>query len=73
MVLERTIACLLKEAWQIWSGFRKFCSLVDNAYDPDVKASQLWIDKLHLRGKTCLTFSDNGNGMTPEKLHKMLR
>jgi C4-dicarboxylate-specific signal transduction histidine kinase len=45
----------------------------DNAYDPDVKASQLWIDKIRIHGKLCLTFTDNGNGMQPDKLHKMLR
>ena len=50
-----------------------FYLVIDNAYDPDVKASQLWIDKLYIRSKTCLSFTDNGNGMTPEKLHKMLR
>lgn len=45
----------------------------DNAYDPDVKASQLWIDKIRIWGKDCLTFTDNGNGLPPDKLHKMLR
>ena len=47
--------------------------LADNAYDPDVKASQLWIDKVRIHGKICLTFTDNGNGMHTDKLHKMLR
>ena len=45
----------------------------DNAYDPDVKASQLWIDRTRIHGEICLTFTDNGNGMLPDKLHKMLR
>eukprot|EP00105_Crassostrea_gigas_P033272 XP_011456577.1 PREDICTED: MORC family CW-type zinc finger protein 3-like isoform X7 [Crassostrea gigas] len=45
----------------------------DNAYDPDVNASELWIDKRDINGKTCLTFTDNGNGLVQEKLHKMLR
>eukprot|EP00105_Crassostrea_gigas_P033933 XP_019918081.1 PREDICTED: MORC family CW-type zinc finger protein 3-like isoform X1 [Crassostrea gigas] len=44
----------------------------DNAYDPDVNASELWIDKRDINGKTCLTFTDNGNGLVQEKLHKML-
>eukprot|EP00105_Crassostrea_gigas_P037769 XP_019921917.1 PREDICTED: phosphatidylinositol-binding clathrin assembly protein isoform X16 [Crassostrea gigas] len=44
----------------------------DNAYDPDVNASELWIDKRDINGKTCLNFTDNGNGLVQEKLHKML-
>ena len=46
---------------------------VDNAYDPDVSASELWIDKRNICKKECLTFVDNGNGMSEEKLFKMLR
>ena len=45
----------------------------DNAYDPDVSASQLFIDVEDKFGEKCLIFMDDGNGMTPEKLHKMLR
>ena len=45
----------------------------DNAYDPDVNASELWIDKRSINAKDCLTFVDNGNGMNPDKLFKMLR
>jgi len=58
---------------------RQLCNCVlflyhaDNAYDPDVSASQLYIDVEDKYGKKCLVFMDNGNGMTPEKLHKMLR
>ena len=49
-------------------------SLLDNAYDPDVNASQLWIDvKKYNKHSYCLVFTDNGAGMGPEKLHKMLR
>ncbi|NXK54518.1 MORC3 protein, partial [Chauna torquata] len=44
----------------------------DNAYDPDVSAKQIWIDKTVINDNTCLTFTDNGNGMNSEKLHKML-
>ncbi|NWH72984.1 MORC3 protein, partial [Piaya cayana] len=44
----------------------------DNAYDPDVSAKQIWIDKTVINDSICLTFTDNGNGMTAEKLHKML-
>ena len=60
--------------------------LLDNAYDPDVKASQLYIDQEYLKEKIgkeylkekigmhlTLTFTDNGHGMTPEKIYKMLR
>ena len=45
----------------------------DNAYDPDVDASQLWIDLKTFDGNLALTFTDNGNGMAPDKLYKMLR
>lgn len=45
----------------------------DNAYDPDVSAKQIWIDKTVINDNICLTFTDNGNGMNSEKLHKMLR
>ncbi|NXW07023.1 MORC3 protein, partial [Fregetta grallaria] len=44
----------------------------DNAYDPDVSAKQIWIDKTVINDNICLTFTDNGNGMNSEKLHKML-
>lgn len=47
--------------------------LLDNAYDPDVNASCFWIDKTVLQGKECLTFMDNGNGLTYKLMHKMLR
>lgn len=52
--------------------FSAIAELIDNAYDPDVNASELWIDKREVKQQTCLTFVDNGNGMTPDKLHKML-
>ncbi|KAK2089601.1 MORC CW-type zinc finger protein 3 [Saguinus oedipus] len=45
---------------------------MDNAYDPDVNAKQIWIDKTVINDHICLTFTDNGNGMTSDKLHKML-
>lgn len=45
----------------------------DNAYDPDVSASELWIDKRCINNTECLTFVDNGNGMNHDKLYKMLR
>ncbi|XP_075767763.1 MORC family CW-type zinc finger protein 3 isoform X1 [Pelodiscus sinensis] len=52
--------------------FSAVAELIDNAYDPDVNAKQIWIDKTVINGNICLTFTDNGNGMTSEKLHKML-
>lgn len=46
----------------------------DNAYDPDVLASVLRMDIERCSDNTtCLTFTDNGCGMGPEKLHNMLR
>ena len=54
-----------------------FKSFVDNAYDPDVKASQLYIDApgyaTNDTTPLTLTFTDNGNGMVPETMYKMLR
>lgn len=52
--------------------FSAIAELVDNAYDPDVKASQLYIDLKSYGGLLAMTFTDNGNGMTPDKLYKML-
>eukprot|EP00079_Xenopus_tropicalis_P033504 XP_017947275.1 PREDICTED: MORC family CW-type zinc finger protein 3-like [Xenopus tropicalis] len=43
-----------------------------NAYDPDVNAKQIWIDQTFIKSNICLTFTDNGKGMTEEKLYKML-
>lgn len=40
--------------------------------DPDVMASQFQIELRDIRGKRCLVFMDNGHGMVPEQLHKML-
>ncbi|KAI6079773.1 MORC family CW-type zinc finger protein 3 [Aix galericulata] len=52
--------------------FSAVAELIDNAYDPDVSAKQIWIDKTVINDNICLTFTDNGNGMNTEKLHKML-
>ncbi|KAM6439151.1 MORC family CW-type zinc finger protein 3 [Rhynochetos jubatus] len=52
--------------------FSAIAELIDNAYDPDVNAKQIWIDKTVINDNICLTFTDNGNGMNSEKLHKML-
>lgn len=47
--------------------------VVDNASDPGVTAKQIWIDVITVKEELCLSFTDNGSGMTPSKLHKMLR
>ncbi|CAH1227222.1 MORC3 [Branchiostoma lanceolatum] len=52
--------------------FSAIAELIDNAYDPDVAARQLFIDMEKISETQCLTFTDNGAGMTPDKLHKML-
>ncbi|WAR07687.1 MORC3-like protein [Mya arenaria] len=52
--------------------FSAVAEIIDNAYDPDVSASEIWIDKRVVGATECLTFVDNGNGMSQEKLHKML-
>ncbi|XP_010730438.3 MORC family CW-type zinc finger protein 3 [Larimichthys crocea] len=52
--------------------FSAVAELIDNASDPGVSAKQIWIDVAEECGYHCLTFTDNGSGMTPNKLHKML-
>ncbi|XP_055368457.1 MORC family CW-type zinc finger protein 3 [Betta splendens] len=52
--------------------FSAVAELIDNASDPGVSAKQIWIDVTDEAGHPCLTFTDNGSGMTPNKLHKML-
>ena len=46
---------------------------VDNAYDPDVDAKQIWIDKTQINDTECLTFRDDGNGLSRDLMHQMLR
>ncbi|XP_062857182.1 MORC family CW-type zinc finger protein 3 [Trichomycterus rosablanca] len=52
--------------------FSAVAELIDNASDPGVTAKQIWIDVETVKGELCLSFTDNGSGMTPSKLHKML-
>ncbi|KAI1885224.1 hypothetical protein AGOR_G00217970 [Albula goreensis] len=52
--------------------FGAFAELIDNAYDPDVSAKQLWIDRTQVKDVECLVFMDNGTGMEYDKMHKML-
>ncbi|KAF3693959.1 MORC family CW-type zinc finger protein 3 Nuclear matrix protein 2 [Channa argus] len=52
--------------------FSAVAELIDNASDPGVSAKQIWIDVVKEADHHCLTFTDNGSGMTPYKLHKML-
>ncbi|XP_035265614.1 MORC family CW-type zinc finger protein 4-like isoform X4 [Anguilla anguilla] len=53
--------------------FSAIAELVDNAYDPDVQAKQFWIDWTVINNQDCLTFMDNGAGLTRNRMHKMLR
>jgi hypothetical protein len=48
--------------------------LIDNAYDPDVNARELRIElkPFTVAGMYCFTFTDDGNGMNADSLHKML-
>ena len=46
--------------------------LPDNAYDPDVNATRLSIDYEVINGSHCLTFLDDGAGISPYTLYKML-
>ncbi|KAM4732084.1 MORC family CW-type zinc finger protein 3 [Anableps anableps] len=52
--------------------FSAVAELIDNASDPGVCAKQIWLDVVKIDDQLCLTFTDNGSGMTPNKLHKML-
>lgn len=52
--------------------FSAIAELIDNAADPGVFAKQIWINIHEEAGQMCMTFTDNGSGMTPNKLHKML-
>ncbi|KAK0151313.1 MORC family CW-type zinc finger protein 3 [Merluccius polli] len=52
--------------------FSAVAELIDNAYDPDVDAKQIWIDKTQIKDKECLTFMDDGNGLNYHKMHRML-
>lgn len=52
--------------------FSAIAELIDNAADPGVFAKQIWINTHEEAGQLCMTFTDNGSGMTPNKLHKML-
>ncbi|XP_045573905.1 MORC family CW-type zinc finger protein 3 isoform X5 [Salmo salar] len=52
--------------------FSAVAELIDNASDPGVTARQIWIDVVEEQQQLCLAFTDNGSGMTPSKLHKML-
>uniref|UniRef100_A0A8C4YYF5 Morc S5 domain-containing protein n=1 Tax=Gadus morhua TaxID=8049 RepID=A0A8C4YYF5_GADMO len=52
--------------------FSAIAELIDNAYDTDVNAKQIWIDKTKIKGMECLTFMDNGNGLNYKSMHRML-
>ena len=53
-------------------GHDYFSFISDNAYDPDVQASQLVIDRINIQNNDALVFMDNGAGMDSEKLYRML-
>ncbi|KAK7493087.1 hypothetical protein BaRGS_00015608 [Batillaria attramentaria] len=53
-------------------AFSAIAELIDNAYDPDVSATELWIDKAMINGKQCLTIEDNGRGLDHGHLLHML-
>uniref|UniRef100_A0A6I8NIU7 MORC family CW-type zinc finger 4 n=1 Tax=Ornithorhynchus anatinus TaxID=9258 RepID=A0A6I8NIU7_ORNAN len=52
--------------------FSAIAELLDNASDSGVSAKLLCIDVVEIKNELCLTFTDNGAGMTPHKLHRML-
>uniref|UniRef100_A0A8D0HT00 Morc S5 domain-containing protein n=1 Tax=Sphenodon punctatus TaxID=8508 RepID=A0A8D0HT00_SPHPU len=52
--------------------FSAVAELLDNAYDSGVSAKLVCIDAEVIKEELCLTFTDNGSGMTPKGLHRML-
>ncbi|KAH0505408.1 RNA-binding protein 41 [Microtus ochrogaster] len=56
----------------ITSATDSSAEISDNAVDPDVSARTVFIDVEEVKNKPCLTFTDDGCGMTPHKLHRML-
>ncbi|CAL8369177.1 unnamed protein product [Arctogadus glacialis] len=52
--------------------FSAIAEIIDNAYNPDVNAKQIWIDKTKIRDMECLTFRDDGNGLSRDLMHQML-
>ena len=52
--------------------FGAIAELIDNAMDPDTNAKRVIIDLKVIKNKLCFVIFDNGNGMSPEQLHKML-
>ncbi|XP_035265608.1 MORC family CW-type zinc finger protein 3-like isoform X1 [Anguilla anguilla] len=53
-------------------AFGAFAELIDNAYDPDVNAKHLWIDRTQIKDKECLIIMDDGAGLDYNKMLKML-
>ncbi|XP_072018356.1 MORC family CW-type zinc finger protein 3-like [Amphiura filiformis] len=51
--------------------FSAVAELIDNAYDPDARASNLDINYESFCSGPCLTFTDDGNGLDAEGMHKM--
>ncbi|CAL8369260.1 unnamed protein product [Arctogadus glacialis] len=52
--------------------FSAIAELIDNGYDPDVNATEIWIDKTKIRDMECLTFMDNGNGFSTDLMQRKL-
>ncbi|NWI98702.1 MORC4 protein, partial [Crypturellus undulatus] len=65
-------SCLQSHSASHARPFSAVAELLDNASDASVTAKRLSIDVLQLKGHLCLAFTDNGAGMTPHKLHRML-
>ncbi|CAH1798954.1 unnamed protein product, partial [Owenia fusiformis] len=52
--------------------FSAIAELIDNAYDPDVKAGRLYIDTRKFGTVDSVVLVDDGAGMSADKLHRML-
>lgn len=66
-------SCLCSYFYDFNNYSKSSFKTADNAYDPDVSASELLIDHIDIRGIPCLIFLDNGAGMDRDHLLKMLR
>uniref|UniRef100_T1JJV4 CW-type domain-containing protein n=1 Tax=Strigamia maritima TaxID=126957 RepID=T1JJV4_STRMM len=52
--------------------FGAIAEILDNATDPDVLATQFWIDVETIGNEKCLVLTDNGKGMSNDTLYRML-
>ncbi|KAJ8246679.1 hypothetical protein GJAV_G00254210 [Gymnothorax javanicus] len=52
--------------------FGAFAELIDNACDPIINAENQWIDWTQIKDRDCLTFTDDGAGLTYDAMLEMM-